>query len=335
LHGLVAEQIFGGLAGLLIVRGEFDEIPEIKAAEEQFIVLKDFALEGNQANFQGHMGMMLGREGELLTVNGKLNPNFSIPKGGLLRLRVLNASSSRFYRLKLEEHPLYLIATDGGSISEPVELSEVLLTPGERVEILIRGEREPGQYRLLNLPYDRTGGMMGGGMMRNRGMMGNRSNRNTPQTLASLTYNDRVETLPLPKQLITVPELTEPQKTRRFTLNHGMAQGMGMVFLINGEPFVMGNPDTVVKLNTVEDWEIANTDTMDHSFHLHINDFQVISRNNQPEPYRAWKDTTLVRRGEVVRIRIPFKDFPGKTVYHCHILDHEDLGMMGTIQILA
>ena len=335
LHGLVAEQLFGGLAGLLIVRGEFDEIPEIKAAEEQFIVLKDFALEGNQANFQGHMGMMLGREGELLTVNGKLNPNFSIPKGGLLRLRVLNASSSRFYRLKLEEHPLYLIATDGGSISEPVELSEVLLTPGERVEILIRGEREPGQYRLLNLPYDRTGGMMGGGMMRNRGMMGNRSNRNTPQTLASLTYNDRVETLPLPKQLITVPELTEPQKTRRFTLNHGMAQGMGMVFLINGEPFVMGNPDTVVKLNTVEDWEIANTDTMDHSFHLHINDFQVISRNNQPEPYRAWKDTTLVRRGEVVRIRIPFKDFPGKTVYHCHILDHEDLGMMGTIQILA
>ncbi|MFZ1027659.1 MAG: multicopper oxidase domain-containing protein, partial [Limnoraphis robusta] len=160
LHGLVAEQLFGGLAGLLIVRGEFDEIPEIKAAEEQFIVLKDFALEGNQANFQGHMGMMLGREGELLTVNGELNPNFSIPQGGLLRLRVINASTSRFYRLKLEEHPLYLIATDGGSISEPVELSEVLLTPGERVEILIRGEREPGQYRLLNLPYDRTGGMM-------------------------------------------------------------------------------------------------------------------------------------------------------------------------------
>ncbi len=110
---------------------------------------------------------------------------------------------------------------------------------------------------------------------------------------------------------------------------------MGMVFLINGQPFEMGNPDTVVKLNTIEDWEIANTGTMDHPFHLHVNDFQVISRDNKPEPYRAWKDTTLVRRGEVVRIRIPFKDFPGKTVYHCHILDHEDLGMMATLEIQA
>ncbi|MEB3277941.1 MAG: multicopper oxidase family protein [Lyngbya sp.] len=334
LHGLVAEQLFGGLAGLFIVRGELDEIPEIKAAEEQFLVLKDFALKVNQANFQGHMGIMLGREGELLTVNGELNPNFSIPKGGLLRLRILNASSSRFYRLKLEEHPLYLIATDGGSISEPVELSEVLLTPGERVEILVRGEREPGQYRLLNLPYDRTGGMMGRGMM-GRGMMGNSANTNTPQTLATLSYNNSVETLPLPKQLIAVPELPKPQETRRLTLNHGMAPGMGMVFLINGEPFEMGNPDTVVKLNTVEDWEIANTGTMDHPFHLHINDFQVMSRDNKPEPYRAWKDTTLVKRGEVVRIRIPFKDYPGKTVYHCHILDHEDLGMMATIDMKA
>lgn len=349
LHGLVAEQLFGGLAGLFIVRGELDEIPEIKAAEEQFLVLKDFALNGNQANFQGHMGIMLGREGELLTVNGELNPNFSIPEGGLLRLRILNASSSRFYRLKLEEHPLYLIATDGGSISEPVELSEVLLTPGERVEILVRGEREPGQYRLLNLPYDRAGGMGGGmmgrGMMGNRGRMGrgrmgrgrmgNGSNTNTPQTLATLSYKNSVETLPLPKQLIAVPELPEPQQTRRFTLNHGMAPGRGMAFLINGEPFEMGNPDTVVKLNTVEDWEIANTGTMDHPFHLHTNDFQVISRDNKPEPYRAWKDTTLVKRGEVVRIRIPFKDYPGKTVYHCHILDHEDLGMMATIDMKA
>jgi FtsP/CotA-like multicopper oxidase with cupredoxin domain len=71
------------------------------------------------------------------------------------------------------------------------------------------------------------------------------------------------------------------------------------------------------------------------SFHLHTNPFQVISRNAQPEPFRAWKDTVLVRAGETVRFRVRFTDFPGKTVYHCHILDHEDLGMMGNLMINA
>ena len=85
----------------------------------------------------------------------------------------------------------------------------------------------------------------------------------------------------------------------------------------------------------MEDWEITNTGVMDHPFHIHVNSFQVISRNGQPESLPAWRDTVLVRRGETVRIRIPFRDFAGKTVYHCHILDHEDLGMMGNLMIDA
>ena len=108
---------------------------------------------------------MWGREGQLITVNGQVNPNFSIPTDGLLRLRLLNASASRFYRLKLDEHPLHLIATDGGALAELVELSELLLSPGERAEILVSGEREPGRYRLLNLPYDRGVTEMMNGMI--------------------------------------------------------------------------------------------------------------------------------------------------------------------------
>ncbi|MDB9311517.1 multicopper oxidase domain-containing protein [Spirulina sp. CS-785/01] len=92
-------------------------------------------------------------------------------------------------------------------------------------------------------------------------------------------------------------------------------------------------PSASSSLNTVEDWEITNTGVMDHPFHVHINPFEVISRNGQPEPNRAWKDTVLVPAGERVRVRIPFRDFAGKTVYHCHILDHEDLGMMGNLII--
>ncbi len=151
LHGLTAEQLFGGLAGLFVVRGELDEIPEVKAASEQFLVLQDFALDrgGNLLPSQ-QLSIMTGREGDLITVNGQSKPNFAIPPQGLLRLRILNASSSRFYRLSLEEHPFYLIATDGGALAEPLEMSELLLTPGERADILIQANREPGKYRLLN-----------------------------------------------------------------------------------------------------------------------------------------------------------------------------------------
>jgi FtsP/CotA-like multicopper oxidase with cupredoxin domain len=123
-------------------------------------------------------------------------------------------------------------------------------------------------------------------------------------------------------------------RSRRFTLNHGMAPGMGMVFLINGRAYDHQRTDTRVRLGDTEEWELVNDGVMDHPFHVHINPFQVISRNGRPEPYRAWKDVVLVRAGESVRIRTRFADFPGRTVYHCHILDHEELGMMGNLEIV-
>jgi FtsP/CotA-like multicopper oxidase with cupredoxin domain len=323
------------LAGLFIVRGELDEIPEIQAASEEFLVLQDFALdEEGRLLSSAHMSLMMGREGNVITVNGQQNPSFSLPAQGLLRLRILNASTSRFYRLSLENHPFYLIATDGGALTEPVEVSELLLTPGQRVEVLVRGDREPGQYRLLNLPYDRGSmGMMGGGMM-GRGMMTGRNVApNAPTVLATINYDSAVTPLPLPTKLASIETLPESQQVRSFELNHGMSPIVGMAFLINGQPYNSDRIDTRVRLETVEDWEITNTGVMDHPFHVHVNSFQVISRNNQPEPYPAWTDTVLVRRGQTVRIRIPFRDFTGQTVYHCHILDHEDLGMMGNLVI--
>ncbi|MEB3884706.1 multicopper oxidase family protein [Lyngbya sp. CCY1209] len=330
LHGRVAEQLFGGLAGLFVVRGELDEIPEIKAASEQFLVLQDFALDQQGKLLpEQSLSIMTGREGDLMTVNGKNTPDFLIPPDQLLRLRILNASPSRFYRLSLENHPFHLIATDGGSLAEPVELPELLLAPGERAEVLIRGDQEPGRYRLLNLPYQRVGmGMMGGGMM------GNAPANDAPQVLATVSY-DAKSSMPLPAQLIPIQPLPEPQQVRRFQMNHGMIRGQGMAFLFNGQSYEPGRIDTQVQLDTVEDWEIINTGMMDHPFHVHGNAFQVVSRNGKPEPFRAWKDVVSVKPGETAKIRMAFRDFAGKTVYHCHILDHEDLGMMGNLEIRA
>jgi FtsP/CotA-like multicopper oxidase with cupredoxin domain len=337
LHGLVAEQLFGGLAGLFIIRGKIDEIPKIKAAKEEFLVLQDFSLdEEGRLLSSMHMSLMMGREGDVITVNGQVNPSFSLPANGLMRLRILNASTSRFYRLMLENHSFYQIATDGHSLNEPIEVNELLLTPGQRADVLVRGDRESGQYPLLNLPYDRGSmGMMGGEMMGGRGMgMMSRNNLDAPLNLATINYQSSVQSLPLPTKLTTISALSEPEIVRRFELNHGMNPTVGMAFLINGQSFNSDRIDTQVKLNTTEDWDITNTGVMDHPFHIHGNAFQVISRNGQPESLLAWRDTVLVPRGETVRIRIPFRDFVGKTVYHCHILDHEDLGMMGNLVII-
>ncbi len=323
-HGLVAEQLFAGLAGLFIVRGDLDDIPEVQAAKETALVLKDLALDrrGNIPN-PGHMAQMTGRIGDLLLANGQLNPEITVLQGGLLRLRLLNASPSRFFQLSLEEHPLFLIATDGGAISAPVELNNLVLAPGERAEVLIRATQTSGQYRLLNTPFNPAQGMMGGGMM------GGPSRQRRTETVATLAYSGTTTETPLPTALLPIAPLPEPQIVRQFTLNHGH----GMVFLINGQVFDHNRVDTQVSLGTVEDWEIINTGTMAHPFHVHVNKFQVISRNGQTEPYLTWKDVVSVNPGERVRIRMAFRDYTGKTVYHCHVLDHEDRGMMGILDI--
>ena len=323
-HGTVADQVFGGLGGALLVRGELDRIPEVQAAQEEVLVLKDLLA----ANEGSGSGVMLGREGSILSVNGQVNPELQVAAGGLLRLRLLNASNARFWRLALEDHTMHLIATDGGALEQPVPLQELLLVPGERADVLVQVAPEGGRFRLNNLPYKRLG-RLGMGMRRPV------TDQHQADTVATVSTNGAVTPQPLPQRLLQVEELSSPIRTRRFVMNHGMAPSMGMAFLINGERYNHARIDTRVRLGETEDWELVNTGVMDHPFHLHVNPMQVISRNGRPEPYRAWRDVVLVRSGETVRVRTRFNDFVGKSVYHCHIFDHEDLGMMGNILIKA
>jgi FtsP/CotA-like multicopper oxidase with cupredoxin domain len=341
LHGFTAEQLSRGLAGIIVVRGDLDDIPEIAAAQEEFLLLQDFAVTGGDRQGQGgmmgmHQGQgrgqvnnvnfMAGREGQLQTVNGLHHPTIQVSKD-LLRLRLVNGSTSRFYRLQLNGHQLTQIATDGGALPSPIVVDEIMLTPGQRAEVLIPAAELPEiPIHLVNLPYQRT----------NMGMMGSQYRDGTEAIADLLRTPKTFAQVAIPKELSTIEPLPEPVQTRRFTLNHGMVPGQGMAFLINGEPYQHQSqdlPQTVVKLDTIEDWELVNTDVMDHPFHVHVNKFQIISRNGIPETTLAWHDTVLVRIGETVKIRIAFRDFTGETVYHCHILDHEDLGMMGKLKI--
>ena len=329
-HGSVARQIFGGLGGAIIVRGELDEIPEIRAAREELVILKDFDRDFRRSP-QGQEHLR-GRHGEFLTVNGQQKPRWTLPQNGLLRLRLLNASTARYYNLAIKGHPLYLIGTDGGAIEQPVEMESIVLAPGERADVLVKGDREPGTYPLLDRGAATSG--MGHGMMmmwHGRGRGGMEVNRE-PQVLATIDYGPPVEPLDLPSQLTTIPPLPDPATTHRISLGHGMGQG-AMVFLLNGQSFDPNRVDIRTQLGQVEDWEIVNGGMTAHPFHIHVNNFQVIERNGQPEPFRAWKDTVNLNPGDMVRLRTRYEDFAGKTVFHCHILGHEDTGMMGILAI--
>lgn len=332
MHGSVARQVARGLAGVFIVRGELDQIPEIANAAESVLVLQDFDLTDSGLPVEpGLMERMLGREGGLVTANGQVNPQIMIQRDGWIRLRILNASSSRFYRLRLEDHPLYLIAVDSGALPGPEEHDEVLITPGERIEVMVRGARPDGSYRLLSLPNNRGG--MGMGMM---GSMGGSSSQTT--VLATVVYEGQAaRTWDLAQQLVRIDPLSSPTVRRSFQLGQGMGMGMGMMgvggmsFSINGRTFNSNRVDTRVSLGSVEEWEFINATMMDHPMHIHTNPFQVVGSDGLP--VRAWKDVALVRANSRVRVRTAFREFTGKAMYHCHILDHEDLGMMGVLEI--
>lgn len=353
VHGRVAPQLYAGLAGLLVVEGPLDALPELKGAEEHLLVLKDWLFSGNRIPAWTQMDWMNGREGSLLTVNAAVRPTLRAQKA-TLRLRLLNASNARYYRLALENHPLYLIATDGGFLEKPVELPELLLAPGERAEVLVRLSR-PGNYRLQALPYDRGAMMMHGGMMGDQGMgmmdhgmmdhgsrggmgdtgmMGSMMGMGATrlETLLTIVAPASPKPLPLPASLAPVERL-EPARataTRRFELGERMMQAE---FFINGQMFDPARVDVRAQLGSLEVWELVNKTDMDHPFHLHTYPFQVLSRGGKPAPYRAWKDTVNLRKNEVVRIAVPLRDFSGVTVYHCHIVEHEDRGMMGILQV--
>ena len=331
MHGSVARQLFGGLAGAIIVTGGLDE-SSLADAEEHVLVLKDLSLRNGQVAAHTPFDWLRGKEGELLLVNGAWRPQLT-PTRSLLRLRILNASNARYYRLLLEGHFLYQIATDGGLLAYPVRCRTLLLAPGERAEVLVRLRRR-GEFRLLNLPYDRGFMPMHHGHGMAPAVASTGAAAPVPfagEPLLSIVSPAVASSVRLPAALADVEDIA-PLATsplRRLVLSESMMGG----FLINGRRFDPERIDVQGRLGSVELWEIENRGAMDHPFHLHTYPFQVLSTDGVPAAFAAWKDVVNVRAGSRVRIAVPLRDFGGRTVFHCHIVEHEDLGMMGVLAV--
>ena len=331
-HGTVADQIFAGLAGALLVDGGPD--PGLPVTADRVLLVTDTTLDGaGRVASPNAMARMMGREGELVLVNGQHQPVITTPQGAMERWRVINGCVSRVLALRLDAHRLTQVALDGVFLAAPVERDRVVLAPGNRADVLVR-PTGGGRYALLSEPYDRGSvGMMGD-------MMGGAPSARGPVTLATLAAAGPATTSRLPATLPTPPIPQAPvARQRQLTFAMGMGGmgigGMGMAFTIDGRTFDPDRDDHTIQRDTIEEWTVVNTSPMDHPFHLHAWPFQLMAASTGPVPAAARQDVVLVPAQGWVRLRVPFVDYSGRSVFHCHILDHEDLGMMGTVNVVG
>jgi FtsP/CotA-like multicopper oxidase with cupredoxin domain len=336
-HGAVAEQIWAGLIGPLVIE---DATDALAAFETHVLVLKDITLlNGEPAPHSTMMDFMMGKEGDVVTVNGRVNPRLAMKAGQVQRWRVMNGSNARFYRVALDEHDLYVIGTDGGLVDKPYPVSELLLSPGERADLLVVGAKTSGDFKLKALPYARMGMGMGTGTGMGMGMMGMGMGASSSQTLTLMTVTYSGEQTPAqalpasvnPAAMVVDPASVTIAAERTMTLSMMM-----MNVAINGQNFDV-DPYTITStVNTWEKWTIQNASMMDHPFHQHVNAGQVLSITGGNTSYAtlhtsipAWKDTVIVPAMGSITILMPIMDFDGMSMFHCHILEHEDLGMLG------
>lgn len=313
------EQVYKGLAGLFLIDDTVSDsldIPKDYGINDIPLVIQDKNLgTDGQVNYNLSMhDVMMGLQGDTILVNGAVNPYLEVPKGKV-RLRLVNGSNARIYQFKLSNgQDFHQIASDGGFLETPVQMSDLILSSGERAEIIIDfSSNKKGD--IVNL---------------------------MDQGFAFMKFkvtDKKTKNSPLPKKLASVPKIDDHQatQTREFVM-----QGMGQNVTINGKQMDMNRIDEELNLNDTEIWEISNETTgmmggnggMAHPFHAHGVQFQILDRDGKQPPAneRGWKDTILVYPGEKVRAIATFSK-KGLFMYHCHILEHEDAGMMGQFKV--
>ncbi|MBW0091939.1 multicopper oxidase family protein [Pseudonocardia sp. KRD-184] len=325
-HGMVADQIFGGLAGALLVAPPGPD-PDLPVIEDRVLLVTDTTLDGDGGLVEvSTMDRAMGRHGELVLVNGQHQPTIPAAPGATQRWRIVNGCVSRVLPIRLDGHQLVHVAQDGTFLPAPVAADRVTLAPGNRADVIVRPTGS-GRFPLIADAADRGGmdSMMGGGAV-----------GSGPVTLATMvTAGAPVTAPPLPTALPAEAPTAGPVTVRRqiaFQMGMGMGTG-GMAFTIDGRTFDPDRDDQTITLGATEEWTVSNPSPLAHPFHLHVWPFTVLESNDATPPTGAPQDVVLVPARGWVRLRIPFTTYSGRSVYHCHILDHEDAGMMATVNV--
>jgi bilirubin oxidase len=346
LHHMTEHQVSMGIAGQIWVRDPVEQaldLPRTYGVDEFPIILqtKDFDA----------MGMVLAgtNADDIPLVNATAGGTLAVP-ASIIRLHLLNAASQRVFNLGFTDNlPFHLIATDGGLLPAPVERTRLRLSPGERAEVLVDcGGLEGTLFELLSfaseLPSATYGAAqpgMGAGMVLT-GYAGNPLNGNDFPFMT-------LQVGP-PGDVTTVPEVLDPshvvpwttgEVNRGFTFSPSVMgpNALNNPFVINGTPFAMDVINFEAQLGDIEVWQLTNNSPIGHPFHVHNTPFYLLDRNGvAPGPEEAGlKDVVFVPAMQSARIILQFNDFADPDMpymYHCHMLVHEDGGMMGAFVVV-
>src|SRR5215211_9077251 len=312
--GNVEPQVMGGLSGTLIVDGLKQRLPgPLRNIVERNLVLKDVQLTRRDRIVFRNIDSAAPTT---RTVNGLVNPVVRIGPGETQLWRLGNQSADIWYRLKLDGSRFDVIAEDGNPAGAVWSASTLILPPGKRYDVLVQGHGG-GDYHLRTL----------------RMSTGPAGDTYPARILATVRPNrPALELAQLPTSMGPLPDLQAQPVDRRRTLVFSENTKTNE-FFIDGKQFNHDRVDQRVQLGAVEEWTIRNVTHEMHPFHIHVNDFQVMSVNGRPFDARGLADTVPLPVGGTVVIRMHFTDFTGEYVYHCHILNHEDHGMMGTVLV--
>ncbi len=326
-HGATSHQGWQGLAGPFIIEGDIDRVPEVAAARERVLLINELLFDETGATPSAVMLPSTGfspftADPAVPTdirfpVNGVLTPDIDIAPGQTQRWRVLAAGPHRFFDLQIDGHELWQIGQDGIPFARARRMDRILLAPGNRAEFILKGGA-PGRYGVRALCYDQ----------------GHPGGPRPEKLLATLAVAGAPQDGRLPDALVRPPAIPPdaPHGTDRTLVFSGDISGKPVKFYIDGKQFDATRTDQTVKVGTWEDLTLVNKDVFQHPFHIHVNPFMVIEQNGVAVADPVWWDTIRLPSRGSVKVRMYFRpDVTGLTVYHCHILPHEDNGMMGTI----
>ena len=320
-HVMSAAQVGYGLFGALLVEDPDDGVG---VDDQTTIVLSDIGFDTKgvlePADSGGSAGMVFGREGDYVLANGRHRPVLRARPGAPQRWRIVNAAKSRYFYLDLDGQPFTVIGTDGGLQERPVTSDILLITPGERVDVIVTPKGKAGTPLALRA------------MLYNRGY-GSVEYRSVEDVL---TIEFTKET-PITAKPVTVTRTLQAPSvdgaTRvEFVLTLPPMKNNKSEFLVNGVPFWKAKP-YAAKLGEKQLWIVKNDSDWDHPFHLHGFFFQVVDDQGHAVGPLALKDTVNVPMKTTVRLLVSFDERPGQWMFHCHILDHADGGLMGTVVV--
>jgi FtsP/CotA-like multicopper oxidase with cupredoxin domain len=322
-HGRTAEHVYRGLAGLFLVNDpatQVDALPHRYGVDDIPLVVQDKNFEGGQLNFAPSLFGM-GILGRSIVVNGTLAPYLEVGTERV-RLRLLNGSNARVFQFAFADRRSFaLVGTDGGLLAAPVTTDRVLLSPGERAEIVVTVR--PGERLVLRSDPPELGSPVGrlfGGA--------------DAFDVLELRAAQSLEPSPaVPDRLVEVPALTADAETPTRTVR---LTDMG----INNKHMDMARIDATIEAGATEVWRVSNADGKPHNLHIHGVSFQVrrVGGGSPPGHLSGWKDTVYLPPDREYELVVRFPTYADPTIpymYHCHVLYHEDNGMMAQFVVVG